>query len=202
MGEQHLASRIGPIRTVSGRRGRCRSRRRRPCRACGRAGRAPRPPPVRSSSKNVVAKAASAMISGSMPADRPSAQASLWLSIAVSRFSSRTRASMSPALCSMSIDFHCLSRKARATPKASGKTSFASQDPYRAIPQCDTFQPAGRSGRRSARQCGRFGLCFFILAQLVVPRHQKLSFELTGKSSLNRSFRTVTNLPHCGHALP
>ena len=55
----------------------------------------------RVSSANAVASAASAMISGSMPAERPSAQASLWLSTAVRRFSSRTSASMSLRPCSM-----------------------------------------------------------------------------------------------------
>ncbi|MBN9065191.1 MAG: hypothetical protein J0H60_01605 [Rhizobiales bacterium] len=48
-----------------------------------------------------VARAASARISGSIPAEMPSAQASLWLSRAVSRFSSRISASMSLTLRSI-----------------------------------------------------------------------------------------------------
>ena len=83
-----------------------RSRRRSPVRACGRSA------PARrfrhwcaDISPSAVVSAASAMISGSMPAERPSAQASLWLSTAVRRFSSLTSASMSLTLCSMLI-FH------------------------------------------------------------------------------------------------
>ncbi|OWK20483.1 hypothetical protein AJ88_29275 [Mesorhizobium amorphae CCBAU 01583] len=48
-------------------------------------------------------QAASAMISGSIPADNPSAQASLWLSTAVRRFSSLTNASMSLTACSIAM---------------------------------------------------------------------------------------------------
>ena len=75
---------------------------RRPGRACALS--APAQPVRRwcaAVRRSAVVSAASAMISGSMPAESPSAQASLWFSTAVSRFSSLTSASRSVKPCSI-----------------------------------------------------------------------------------------------------